>query len=295
MTKKEETAKAAKETGIGNNTVDKVQKVTQEVKGVTRKKLDQAKKRVSPETLVREMVKKFLKKAPKMNNVERFIELGKILIAAAILKNVSKIKGWDKIMKLKATAEKKQAKEEDKKKPKKKKDKSDEVKKTQSDKEETSEDEENEEEEAEDEKSEVEKLAEIPDINERVVKVTEQMVEEETTGLHCWDWCAKVYKAANVKRDNLFASFNDYEGKNCGEHCAKDTELNMIKPGAHIFINNRNKYDIHGNHSVIFLGWVNRKKRIAQTAGCPFTNKPAVIHKHENLFDKPVTAIANPI
>lgn len=141
---------------------------------------------------------------------------------------------------------------------------------------------------------ELDELAKMPDINQRVVKIAEKMVQNKVKGEHCWDWCDKVYKAAHVKRQELFSSFTKYEGKDCGENCAKDSQLDQIKPGAHIFINNKNKYDVHGNHSVIFLGWVDQGKRTARVAGCPFTNKPGVITT-ENLIKKPVTAIANPI
>lgn len=139
----------------------------------------------------------------------------------------------------------------------------------------------------------IEDLAKIPDRGERIVKIVDKMVADKIKAKHCWDWVEKVYTAAGVKRRGVFSCFNKYEGKDCGTQHADEKLLDQIGPGDHIFINNKNKYDKHGNHSVIFLGWVSRKNKIAKLAGFPGGSRPPVIYKR-NLNNAPVTFIAKP-
>ncbi len=139
----------------------------------------------------------------------------------------------------------------------------------------------------------IEDLAKIPDKGERILRIVDKMVTDKVKAKHCWDWVQKVYTAAGVKRKGVFSSFNKYEGKDCGEHHADEAMLNRISPGDHIFINNKNKWDKYGNHSVIFIKWVSRKKKIAKLAGFPGGSRPPVIY-NRSLNSAPVTFIAKP-
>jgi len=141
----------------------------------------------------------------------------------------------------------------------------------------------------------LEELAKIPDKGERVVKIAERMVKDKVMGKHCWDWVDKVYKTAKCQRRVIFSTFNKYEGKDCKANCANEEQLSQMSPGDHIFVNNKNKHDTHGNHSVIFLGWVNRAQKIARVASYPaINNRPPLIHERD-LNKQPVTYIAKPV
>jgi hypothetical protein len=104
--------------------------------------------------------------------------------------------------------------------------------------------------------------------SEKIIKIAHLTKERGLVRKNCWDFVAKVYKLAGFARGGaIFSTIGAYKGKNCGENYAKDNVLNNLKPGDHIFVNNRNKADNHGNHSVIFLGWKNRKKGEARIMG----------------------------
>lgn len=74
-----------------------------------------------------------------------------------------------------------------------------------------------------------------------------------------------------------------------------------LKPGDHFFINNKNRYDFSGNHSEIFLGWIDKKNLVARVAGYPGKKNPPYISKrrfapNERGSDwSKVTAIVKPI
>lgn len=108
---------------------------------------------------------------------------------------------------------------------------------------------------------------------------------------HCWDWIQHVYHRAGVKRNLLYVDLG-YSGLDCGKHHASPAMVNQITSGDLIFYNNKNTADEHGNHSVIFLGWIDREKGIAQVAS-GFKDNPGRIHE-ANLKEKPVTYIARP-
>jgi hypothetical protein len=60
---------------------------------------------------------------------------------------------------------------------------------------------------------------------------------------------------------------------------AQNSLLEILKPGDHIFINNRNSSDNGGNHSEIFLGWADKEKYQANVAGfggIPPNRKPYI-------------------
>jgi len=109
---------------------------------------------------------------------------------------------------------------------------------------------------------------------------------------HCWDWCEHVYKAAGAKRHTIYKS-PPYEGHDCGSCHAGPELVSRITPGDWLFINNKNTSDDHGNHSVIFLGWIDHDNLIARV-GSGSAKKPGCIHK-TNLAKNQVTAIFKPM
>ncbi|MFA6917282.1 MAG: hypothetical protein WC285_00375 [Candidatus Gracilibacteria bacterium] len=122
----------------------------------------------------------------------------------------------------------------------------------------------------------------------------------------CWDWSDKIYRMAGVTGKlpsrSVFSYTNPpaYSGKNCktgggpGQSYASEAEYGRIAPGDWIYYNNRNSSDTHGNHSAIFIEWVNRGRKLARvasgSAGVPW-------HVHAspvNFEDKPVTQLGKP-
>ncbi len=104
---------------------------------------------------------------------------------------------------------------------------------------------------------------------EKIVKVAHLTEKRGLVRKNCWDFVAKVYKLAGFTRGPaIFNTVKTYgKEKNCGKNCAPDNVLDKLEPGDHIFVNNKNKADDHGNHSVIFLGWKNKSKYEAKTMG----------------------------
>ena len=103
---------------------------------------------------------------------------------------------------------------------------------------------------------------------------------------HCWDWVKKVYDAAGFTTGQSWQDLN-YTGKIAGSHRASPSQLQSLQPGDWIYINNRNQYDTHGNHSVIFLGW--KGPNIAEVAS--YYDNSSHIHSY-NVNEYPVTHIS---
>ena len=71
---------------------------------------------------------------------------------------------------------------------------------------------------------------------------------------NCNEWVRKVYDLARCNYKGLYFNTN-YPGKDAGNVKADQNKLSQIKKGDWIFVNNKNSYDEHGNHSGIFLEW----------------------------------------
>lgn len=138
---------------------------------------------------------------------------------------------------------------------------------------------------------------------------------------HCWDWVSKIYEKAGVKRKQVFSSLGKYDGKNCGEAHAGEEEYASIQPGDHIFYNLETKreadyeekmklyaegklkkkpelkeaVDSRGNHSAVFIKWIDESNKIAQLASGSHGTKWK-LHDNPVDFNKmPVTRIFKPV
>ena len=122
----------------------------------------------------------------------------------------------------------------------------------------------------------------------------------------CWDWVDKIYRMAGVSggkyltKDAVPRYTNKYPGKDCkegggpGESYATDAQYDMISPGDWIFYNNRNKTDKHGNHSALFIEWVDRDKKLARVASGS-AGIPWHVHTRPVDFnDMPMTYLGKP-
>lgn len=123
-------------------------------------------------------------------------------------------------------------------------------------------------------------------------------------GKHCWDWSNKIYRMAGVTGNwpskNIFSYTTKYSGKDCkingepGKTYATGAQYDQISPGDWIFYNNRNTSDTHGNHSAIFLEWIDKDRLLARVASGSF-GKPWHVHPSPVDFkDKPVTRLGKP-
>ena len=123
-------------------------------------------------------------------------------------------------------------------------------------------------------------------------------------GKHCWDWSNKIYRMAGVTgkwpSKNIFSYTTKYSGKDCkangepGKTYATPAQYDQISPGDWIFYNNRNTSDTHGNHSAIFLEWIDKGRLLARVASGSF-GKPWHVHASPVDFkDKPVTRLGKP-
>lgn len=109
---------------------------------------------------------------------------------------------------------------------------------------------------------------------------------------HCFDWANHIYKSAGASRQRIYSSLSEYSGQDCGDHHAGPELLDKIRPGDWLFYNNQNGVDSHGNHSAIFLEWIDKDNQIARMAS---GSKGNFGHIHPADFKKaPVTLIMKP-
>jgi len=147
---------------------------------------------------------------------------------------------------------------------------------------------------------------------QRIVKVVMFLTKPENNmyARHCGDWVDRVYAIAGIKRKktlymNLSYAFvggdrkngwkpeSDPSRRDCRKEgiFASNALLDKVRPGDWLWVNNRNRSDRAGNHSVIFLGWVNKKARKARVAswyGNAKGRQKISIYDFNNM---PVTAI----
>jgi hypothetical protein len=135
----------------------------------------------------------------------------------------------------------------------------------------------------------------VSDKNRRVALIAEEYAtnRKDILGQHCWDWVDKVYKAAGVKMKTIYQDLK-YEGRDCGSHHAGPRLINQLEPGDWIYANNKNKSDTHGNHSLVFLGWLDRTAGVAKVASCPGYRKPGRVHTI-NIVRCPIVHISKPV
>lgn len=133
----------------------------------------------------------------------------------------------------------------------------------------------------------------------RVIQSAFERVKSTEPNRSCWTVCEQIYERAGVRRRSIY-HYPPYTGPDCG-NCHADPELvNRIAPGDWLFSNVKSRdpktgipYDAHGNHSVIFLRWLDKENMIAQVISGGGNTHPR-IHKSD-LKKNPVTSIAKPV
>jgi len=133
---------------------------------------------------------------------------------------------------------------------------------------------------------------------QRILKAVDEFIEKKIVGKNCWDWVDKVYRRAGFSLKKRRIIYNSdttkYEGNDCKDEHAGPELLARLSPGDHLYINNKNAEDAYGNHSVIFLNWVDRDNLIARTASSPGNGTPGQIWGATDFKKMPVTHITKP-
>jgi hypothetical protein len=129
------------------------------------------------------------------------------------------------------------------------------------------------------------KLEKIKAPGMRVVAVAKWIAENENIyAKHCGNWVKRVYLIAGVTRQKGLYHNMDYARSN-GQWKSKldknarpdarngKNALNErpdlvanLQIGDWLWINNRNRFDVGGNHSLIFMGWKDKAAKIAHCA-----------------------------
>lgn len=134
------------------------------------------------------------------------------------------------------------------------------------------------------------------DIGSRILFAVELAMKENILGENCWDWADKVYTIADIpqtKRRIIFNSAGEH-GLNCGEFPAEDKTLSQLEPGDWVYTHNRNYKDFNGNHSMIFVEWIDKEKRIAKMASCHGKDQPGSFDQRYDFNRSPVVFISKP-
>lgn len=130
---------------------------------------------------------------------------------------------------------------------------------------------------------------------ERVLKMCAGKINTKERAAHCWDFCRRVMVAANCKTRIVFKTYNQYVGRDCGNlHAKPDYVKSVVEPGDHIFINNKNTLDRYGNHSCIFVEWIDKTNLIAKVGNCRGAGKSGE-YSTVDFKKKPITFIAKPV
>jgi hypothetical protein len=134
------------------------------------------------------------------------------------------------------------------------------------------------------------------DMGSRILFAVELAMKENILGKHCWDWADKVYTIAGLPQSRRRIIFNSAgeHGLNCGNFPADDEKLNQLKPGDWVYTHNKNYKDFNGNHSMIFVEWIDIGKRIAKLASCHNSGQPGTFDQRYDFNKSPVVFISKP-
>jgi len=136
-------------------------------------------------------------------------------------------------------------------------------------------------------------------MGKRVIDSALKRIESMEKNRSCWTVCEQIYTRAGAKRKEIY-HYPPYEGPDCGNCHAGPREIDKIEAGDWLFINSKGRnpktgipYDKHGNHSIIFVRWLDKKNLIAEVISGGSKTHPR-LHK-ANLKKSPVTSISKPI
>ncbi|MFA6436357.1 MAG: hypothetical protein WCW30_04460, partial [Candidatus Gracilibacteria bacterium] len=144
-------------------------------------------------------------------------------------------------------------------------------------------------------------------VRKNIVSAALRNLGKVATKMSCWDWANSVYREAGVTYRDVYHHSNypikiigkDKNGKpicqynNSPENPPKRL-LNSIDAGDWIYFHNKNGSDYVGDHSAIFLRWIDKENLIGEVVSNPAGGNP--VRKHSVDFKKkPVTFIQKPV
>lgn len=138
----------------------------------------------------------------------------------------------------------------------------------------------------------INKIKSLPPVDRIIYGIRLAMEKYRTGARHCGDWVERVYKAVGCTPKTIYKNLR-YEGRDCGDIHAKERDLAKIQPGYHLYYNNKNQASKRGNHSAIFIEWVDYDKKIARVASYYAKSNRLSIHS-ANFKKNPVTYIGEP-
>ena len=118
-----------------------------------------------------------------------------------------------------------------------------------------------------------ESLAENTEKAKAVLETVYNRVEEEKSGQHCWDACAKTYEAAGTGWQTVYVNLPEGDDRKVSVNAPSDEQRGNLVLGDIV------EYHIPGKnygHNVIFIEWVDKgtcQARVAQqsTSTSPMT------------------------
>lgn len=133
-------------------------------------------------------------------------------------------------------------------------------------------------------------------LGKRAAAMAKKAVEtgELNGAAHCWDWVNRVYEALGTPVGSVPQRYSSIEKPGVElDSKGRKLDYSLIREGSHVMFHNRNGADKYGNHSGIFLRWINAGQLIAEFASFPGAGKKARIHTVD-LKKNPVARIRTP-
>jgi len=135
---------------------------------------------------------------------------------------------------------------------------------------------------------------------QRILQAVSSAISSGVVGSHCWDWIWKVYQLAGFGGDSVHSvrdiqfvfKGSQYDPSNPYKFLPIDRHVE-IKPGDWLYIHNGNQWDRNGNHSVIFIKWLDGARCSAQVAASSFAGKPGR-YETRNLCQERVAHLMRP-
>lgn len=142
----------------------------------------------------------------------------------------------------------------------------------------------------------IQEILQLPTVGERVAAMAEFAVRtnQYENAKHCWDWVAKVCALAHAKEGKTVFQVARYSpnGKQIGE--LTESVIAGIGKGDWLYIHNGNQYK-NGDHSVVFLRWVDQGRKIAKVASFLNPEAGSKVEDNVDLNKEPIVRINKPV
>lgn len=129
----------------------------------------------------------------------------------------------------------------------------------------------------------------------KIIQAADQVIKSGATSSSCWHWIELIFKRAGLYQGSFGDWFayiwkgGQYDKSNPQKFLTV-AQLDILKPGDWLYIHNANQYDRNGNHSVLFMSWIDRQRGLARVAFTRFAGKAGEIGTRD-LIAQPVAYI----